>query len=58
MYHIEVNFAKDYQKDSYNKTHLIEFFFKEDKDLLTTFKKNSYLKICGILNFPILIQNF
>jgi hypothetical protein len=47
---IKVNFAKDYQKDSYNKTHFMGKKLK-DKDPLTTLKKHSYLKICGILTF-------
>jgi hypothetical protein len=33
MHRIRVNFAKDYQKDSYNKSHLMGKKFK-DKDLL------------------------
>jgi hypothetical protein len=39
-----INFAKD----SYNKIKLMGFFLK-DKKLLTTFKKHSYPKICGIV---------
>jgi hypothetical protein len=43
-----VNFAKDYQKDSYNKSNLMAKKL-DDKDLLTTLKKHSYLKVCGIV---------
>ncbi len=43
-----INFTKDYQKDSYNKTYLWEKKL-EDKNLLTTLKKHSNLKICGIV---------
>jgi hypothetical protein len=42
------NFAKDYQTNSYNKQNLWENN-KEVKELLTTFKRHSYLKIDGIL---------
>jgi hypothetical protein len=35
-----VNFAKDYQKNSYNKKKLMEKTLK-DKNLLPTFKKHS-----------------
>ncbi len=48
MHRIRVNFTKDYQKDSYNKSHLMGKKFK-DKDLLTTLKKHSYPKIRGIV---------
>jgi hypothetical protein len=41
-------FTKDYQKVSYNKTHLMGKK-KKDINLLSTLKKHSYLKICGIL---------
>jgi hypothetical protein len=43
-----VNFAKDNKKDSYNKIIFIEKNV-DDKNILTTFKKNSYFKKCGIL---------
>jgi hypothetical protein len=44
---MKVNFAKDHQKDSYNKN---TFDGKrEDKDLLATLPKHSYPKICGIV---------
>ncbi len=36
-----VNFAKDYQKDSYNKVIFIEKNIN-DKNMLTTLKKHSY----------------
>jgi len=36
-----VNFAKDYQKDSYNKNKLMRKFLK-DKYLLATLKKHSF----------------
>jgi hypothetical protein len=42
-----INFAKDYQKDSYH----IWWGKKKDKDLLMTLKKHSYLKICGVVKF-------
>ncbi len=45
---VKITFTKDYQEDSYNKTHLMGKN-KEDKKLLATLKKHSYLKICGIL---------
>ncbi len=48
MHQIGVNFAKDYQNDSYYKTHLMKKK-KKDKDLLSTLKKHSNLKICGIV---------
>jgi hypothetical protein len=38
-----VNFAKDYKKDSYNKRTFIEKNI-DDKNILITFKKNSYFK--------------
>jgi hypothetical protein len=37
----EVNFAKDYQKDSYNKKNFIEKNI-DDKNILAKFKKHSY----------------
>ncbi len=43
-----VNFAKDYQKDSYNKRIFIEKNV-DDKSILATFKKHSYFLKCGIL---------
>jgi hypothetical protein len=43
-----VNFAKDYQKDSYNKRIPIEKNI-DDKNIIITFKKHSCLKKCGIL---------
>jgi hypothetical protein len=43
-----INFAKDYQKESYNKTKLMGIL-KKNKDLLTTFKNHSNPKICQIL---------
>jgi hypothetical protein len=36
-----INFAKDYQKDSYNKRIFIEKNI-DDNNILTTLKKNSY----------------
>jgi hypothetical protein len=36
-----INFAKDYQKDSYNKRIFIEKNI-DDKNILTTLKKHSY----------------
>jgi hypothetical protein len=36
-----INFAKDYQKDSYNNNKFIEKN-RDDKNILTTFKKHSY----------------
>jgi hypothetical protein len=48
MHWIWVNFAKDYQKDSYNKSHFMGKN-KEDKNILTRLKKHSYFKICGIV---------
>ncbi len=52
LYHVWTHnqFAKDYVKDSYNK----EFFIIKswnDSYLLTTLKKNSKLKSCGIWKF-------
>jgi hypothetical protein len=44
----QINFAKDSQKDLYNKTILMGKK-KRIKNLLTTLKKHSYLKKCGIL---------
>jgi hypothetical protein len=42
-----INFAKDYQKDSYSK---IIFIKKRDnKNILTTLNKHSYLLKCEIL---------
>jgi len=38
----------DYQKDLYNNKNLMGGK-KKDKDLLTTLKKHSYPKICGIV---------
>jgi hypothetical protein len=43
-----VNFAKDYQKKSYNKRIFIEKNI-DDMNILGTLKKHSYLKKCGIL---------
>jgi len=43
-----VNFAKDYQMDSYNKRIFIEKK-KDDKNILGTLKKHSYFQKCGIL---------
>jgi hypothetical protein len=43
-----VNFAKDYQKDSYNKRIFIEKNI-DDNNILATLKKHSYFFICGIL---------
>jgi hypothetical protein len=37
-----VNFAKDYQKNSYNKIIFIEKFI-DDKNILATFKTHSYI---------------
>jgi len=42
-----VNFVKDYQKDSYNIKKIIEKNI-DDNNILTTLKKHSYLKKCGI----------
>jgi hypothetical protein len=42
------NFAKDYQKDSYNKRIFIEKNV-DDKRILTTLKKHSYFFKCGFL---------
>jgi hypothetical protein len=44
-----VNFAKDYQKDSYNKRILIEKNM-DDKNILNTLRIHSYFFKCGILN--------
>jgi len=46
-------FCERLSKGHIIKTHLMGKN-KEDKDLLTTLKKHSYLKICGILK----LQNF
>ncbi len=43
-----VEFAKDYQNDSYNKNKLMRIFLK-DKYLLATFKKHSCTLKCQIL---------
>jgi hypothetical protein len=48
-----VNFAKDYQKDSYNFLKIIENFIN-DKNILATLKKHSYFLKCGILKLKIL----
>ncbi len=48
MHQTRVNFAKDYEKDSYNKTHLMGKKL-DDKILLTKLNKHVYPKICGIL---------
>ncbi len=45
-----VNFAKDYQKDSYNIKKFIENNIN-DKNILATFKKHSYFLKCENLNF-------
>ncbi len=44
----EVNFVKDYQKDSYNQKKFIGKNI-DDKDILVTLKKHSYFLNCGIL---------
>jgi hypothetical protein len=44
-----INFAKDYQKDSYNKIIFIEKI--DDMNILATLKKHSYFLKCGILKF-------
>jgi len=43
-----VNFAKDYQKDSYN---ILKIHWKniDDKNILATLKKHSYFLNIGIL---------
>jgi hypothetical protein len=43
-----VNFAKDYQKDSYNQTIFIEKNI-DDKNILATFKNHSYFLKCAII---------
>jgi hypothetical protein len=43
-----VNFAKDYEKDSYNQIIFIEKNI-DDKNILATLKKRSYFLKCGIL---------
>jgi hypothetical protein len=43
-----VNFAKDYEKDSYNKKNSLKKIV-DDKNILTTLKKHSYFFKCGIL---------
>jgi hypothetical protein len=43
-----VNFAKDYQKDSYNKRIFIEKNV-DDKNILSTFRKHSYFFKCEVL---------
>jgi len=48
MCRIRVNFVKDYQKDSYNKTHLMKNKIKGYKPI-NHIKKHSYLKICQII---------
>ncbi len=48
MHQVRVKIAKNYQKDSYTKTHLMKKN-KEDKNLVTKFKKHSYSKICEIV---------
>jgi hypothetical protein len=45
-----INFAKDYQKDSYNNNKIIEKNI-DDKKILITLKKHSYFLNCGILIF-------
>jgi hypothetical protein len=44
----EVNFSKDYKKDSYNQRIFIEKFI-DDKNILVTLKKHSYFLKCEIL---------
>jgi hypothetical protein len=44
----KVNLAKDYKKDSLKNTFTGKKI-KRIKDLLTTLKKHSYIKICGIV---------
>jgi hypothetical protein len=43
-----VNFAKDYQKDSYNQRIFIDKNI-DDKNILATLKKHSYFLKCEIL---------
>ncbi len=51
-----VNFAKDYEKDSYNTIILIEKNV-HDKNILATFKKHPYFFKCGILKIERMFQN-
>jgi hypothetical protein len=54
-----INFAKDYERDSYNKIIFIEKNI-ENKNILATFKKHSYFKKCEnlkTLKIQIMFQN-
>jgi hypothetical protein len=52
-----INFAKDYQNDSYNKRIFIEKNIN-DKNILATLKKHSYFLKCGILKLQKLKECF
>jgi hypothetical protein len=52
-----VNFAKDYQKDSYNKIIFIEKNI-DDKNILATLKKHPYFFNIGTFHWPPSIRTF